>query len=75
MLSLTRVGSAQGHVWFPQEPGRQATLEKHMAEREAEKLLSSLGLHRAETGQCSASAWQQHGMWGSSLGTVGTTLE
>lgn len=34
-----------------------------MAEREAEKLLSSLGPHRAEIGQCNASAWHQHGTW------------
>lgn len=34
-----------------------------MAEREAEKLLSSLGLHRADISQCNASAWHQHSTW------------
>lgn len=60
---LTGVGGAQDDVWFPQQPGGQATLEKHPQVRRRHRNLSAA---RASThpnpGQGNANVGHWNGM-------------
>lgn len=60
---LTGVGGAQDDVWFPQQPGRQATLEKHAQQRGRQRNRSAARAGtQPKSGQRDANAQHQSGM-------------